>query len=109
MCLKITKKLLNGILSLLKGAMPKRNTAFSGAPCVYYVHAARPVGDASVSVWAGDWPLAVEHDVGNGSVAVFLGTPLGERQDGDAPFWQSESWPQICGEMLVDVPNRIDD
>jgi uncharacterized membrane protein len=75
-------------------------TAFSGHPAVYYVHAARPVAGAETSAWAGDWPLLVKHAAGRGHVTVFLGTPLGEPQGEETPFWKSEAWLKLCGESL---------
>ena len=81
---------------------PRAKEVFPGLPLLYYYHAVRPHPDATPLLFAGSLPVAYGRQVGKGRSVVFAGTTLGEaRNDTETPFWQSQRWPQVLGELLV--------
>jgi len=52
----------------------------------------QPHKDATVLAWAGEDPISLRRDVGNGMITVFTGTPLGSASQGQTPFWKTDFW-----------------
>jgi hypothetical protein len=68
---------------------------------LHYLHVAQPREGATVRAWAGERPVLVDWKKGRGSVVVFLGAPMGERQDNEIPFWEAPEWPLMLGRALL--------
>ena len=67
------------------------------APSIYWLHDVKPRPGAKVHLKAGNHPLLITKAYGRGRIAVFAGTVLGEKQNGDTPFWEwmngiAQSW-----------------
>ena len=55
---------------------------------------------------AGDEPLLVGHSYGQGRVAVFTGTVLGEAPPGSRDFWETDQWPRELAKAIAWVAGR---
>ncbi|MDD5708277.1 MAG: glutamine amidotransferase [Kiritimatiellae bacterium] len=80
------------------GAVPG-GVALDSSPMVYWIHQLKPKPDATVVLKAGDYPLLITGQFGKGKVAIFAGTPLGEPNEGQTPFWKWEQWPKFLGNV----------
>jgi len=77
------------------------------APRVYYYHPAKPRPGATVLVTAGDEPLLVVWQVGEGRVAALLATAEGDPPPDQLAFWDWGDMPRLVASVskwLVDTP-----
>jgi uncharacterized membrane protein len=61
-------------------------------PVLYWRHLTRPRAGAGVALYAGPEPVLITGTLGQGRVAVFTGTALGDRQGTELPFWEWPGW-----------------
>lgn len=73
---------------------------FSARPHVFWIHEGSPKRESTVVLKAGDRPLLVLGQPGQGRVAAFLGTPLGTVPEGLLPFWEWKDWPLLLRNTL---------
>ncbi|MBI2190590.1 MAG: hypothetical protein HYU36_01230 [Planctomycetes bacterium] len=71
------------------------------SPALFYRHLVRPKPSASVLAWAGEHPVAVAWQQGQGLVAVFAGTTLGEGDEKHRPFWETQAWPRLLRQLAL--------
>ncbi len=69
-------------------------------PVLYWRHRVTPKPEATVQLRAGDEPVLLTWQIGNGRVAVFTGTALGRQLDNETPFWQWQHWPTLLAETI---------
>ena len=69
-------------------------------PVLYWRHVIAPKLGSSVALYAGGEPVLVTGQVGQGRVAVFTGTALGDRKGTELPFWEWQGWPVILGDTV---------
>jgi len=73
---------------------------WAAAPRVYWTHAVTLKPGAKVLLTAGGKPLLVAWPYGNGRVAVFAGTVMGDPPAGHQPFWQWDGWPAVMADTI---------
>lgn len=78
---------------------PAAGRPYPGKPAVFWRHDLTPRAGAKVLAYAGEHPIAAVGQVGEGSVAVFVGTLLGEGHDQHRPFWASPAWPRLLAQL----------
>jgi hypothetical protein len=84
---------LHGPWELRKCDPPVRIAGFGGNASVMYRHMVTPKEGATVLLkGAGGEPLLVGKAYGQGRVAVFTGTVLGEAPAGSEDFWKTDAW-----------------
>jgi len=69
-------------------------------PVCLYRHNVLVKNKASILVRSGEKPFLVSWKIGKGRVIVCLGTPLGEPQKGQLPFWEWRDWPAMMAAIL---------
>ena len=74
--------------------------AWKQAPVLYWRHVITPKAAANVALYADKEPVLITSQIGQGRVAVFTGTVLGDKQGADLPFWQWQGWPVILGNTV---------
>ncbi|MBU0606837.1 MAG: hypothetical protein KKI08_03075, partial [Armatimonadetes bacterium] len=74
--------------------------AWQRKPVVYWRHRAVPRDGAVVALTAGDQPVLLARTSGQGRVAVFTGTVLGEPTGEGQPFWQWEGWKVVLANTM---------
>jgi hypothetical protein len=80
---------------------------FGGTAAVMYRHLVKAKPDAAVLLkGAGGEPLIVGRGYGQGRVAVFTGTPLGEASAGSKAFWETPEWIQTMRTTILWVAGR---
>ncbi|HOF86791.1 MAG TPA: glutamine amidotransferase, partial [Armatimonadota bacterium] len=67
---------------------------------LYWRHLVRPKPEAQVHLSAGDAPVLFTGTYGQGRVAAFTGTVLGEPAGKEGPFWQWKGWPLLMHNAL---------
>jgi len=83
---------LNGPWEIRK-CEPPLKLAGMGEAAVFYRHLVKPKPGAQVVLQGeGGEPLLIRHAYGQGRVAVFAGTVLGEAPAGMKPFWETPEW-----------------
>ncbi len=83
---------LSGPWELCKCEPPVK-IAGMGDAAVLYRHLVKPKPGAQVTLQGeGGEPLLVQHPYGQGRVAVFAGTVLGEASAGTKAFWEMPEW-----------------
>ena len=72
-----------------------------GAPArVYWAHRTRAKPDTTVVLTFDGSPALVLGRFGKGRVAAFTGSVLGEPRPGRVPFWRSEAWGKLLGNVI---------
>jgi len=69
-------------------------------PVLYWRHVIAPRQEATVALYAGDQPVLLTSQLGQGRVVVFTGTALGDKRGDELPFWQWRGWPIILGNAI---------
>ncbi len=68
----------------------------SGRPMCYYYHNVQPKANALVALTVdGGKPFLVARKYEKGYVVCFPGTPIGEPQAGENPFWDWSGWATV--------------
>jgi hypothetical protein len=84
---------LHGPWEIRKCDPPVQIAGFPGNAAVMYRHMVTAKPDATVLLaGAGGEPLLVGKAYGQGRVAVFTGTVLGEAPAGSVDFWKTDAW-----------------
>lgn len=80
---------------------PLAGVSWEAAPVVLYRHLVQPKPGVTVllSGTHGE-PLLVGQAVGQGCVAVFTGTVLGEGLEGTTAFWDAPCWPEVLAKVM---------
>lgn len=88
-------------------ARPRRSSPLAGirwrgAPMVFYRHEVRVKPEATVLL-AGKRgePLLVGMEYGEGRVAVFTGTVLGQPTRRQTAFWDSPAWKEVLARAIA--------
>ena len=68
---------------------------------LYWRHRVTPKPGAVVAVTAGGEPVLITGTYGQGRVAVFAGTALGEPNGQEVPFWQWSDWPRLLQNTIT--------
>ncbi len=74
------------------------NLDLSANPKVYWIHAVSDTlrgANSQIIMKAGAYPLLISGVSGTGKVFVFTGTPMGNPEEGDVPFWTWQGWQDI--------------
>ncbi len=71
-----------------------------GAARFYWMNVAEPKAEAEVALQAGDYPLLVWGECGEGRVATVLGTCHGEATRETVAAWRTPAWRQMLAETL---------
>ncbi len=75
--------------------------AWQAAPVLYWRHRVTPKREAQVHLLAGDEPILFTGTYGQGRVAVFTGTVLGQPSGSERLFWAWASWPLLLHDALA--------
>lgn len=74
---------------------------WESAPSSLWQHNVAPKQGAEVYIYAGAQPFLITGKYGDGRIACFAGTVLGEPAEGVMPFWEWESWPELLGRVIA--------
>lgn len=96
---------LKGAWEVIKGKKPlvlasRKGKTYKEKPSLYYYHNVNAKNGVEILMWAGDKPVLLKRKYGKGSVIVFTGTVMGDKQKDEKPFWEWEKWPKIMAEMI---------
>lgn len=73
----------------------------------YWIHELRPK-NGTILLEADGRPLLIVGTHGEGRVAVFTGSPLGEPLAEQTPFWNWEQWPQLLHNIVEWSAGNLD-
>jgi len=72
------------------------------APCVYWLHQSAKIRPSAEILWKTEnKPVLVKDSFGKGKVLCFLGSPLGDPQDGTTPYWESQEYVNAMREIIT--------
>ncbi len=77
-----------------------RSVPLRAKPCVRYAHKTDVRQGGRVFLEAGGVPVLVGWQRGQGRVAAFLGTPMGEIGPGGLGFWEDPEWPNAMAAII---------
>jgi len=85
-----------------KNDSPLKGVSWQNDPVVMFRHIVKPKSESKILLSGTNGePLLVGGQVGNGRVAVFTGTVLGEAPKGQIAFWNSPSWVDILSKTIL--------
>ena len=73
---------------------------WDAAPQIFCMHDVQPIPGTKVLLKAGDLPLIVQGDYGQGKVVVFTGSTMGIVPQGKLAFWYWDGMPIIFGRIF---------
>lgn len=72
------------------------------SPHVYWLHHFAKLKPSTEVLWkAGNNPVLVKNSYGKGKVLCFLGSPLGDPQDGTTAYWESEEYVKAMRDVIT--------